>query len=104
MSLTLTLTIGCIIGAIIHLLVKINSINKKLCTTSYKEVFKEYWKRDWSTFLVAIGGIIGIVFVGMEWLKVEDTDKVPASLYEILQYKIVQFGIVTGKQIGRAHV
>lgn len=79
------------LGIFLHLLVKVNQINKKLSTVNYKMVFQQYWKTDWTVVLLSIVAVITAIFISNEWLNIKDSDKTPGNLYEILQFKIVQF-------------
>lgn len=87
-------------GIFLHVLVKVNSINKKLATENYRSVFAQYWKTDWTVFILSLVAVGAAVFISSEWLNIKDTDKTPSSIAEIFQYKVVQFIKTTFVVIG----
>jgi len=91
MDINVILTVGGLIGALIHIIVKVADINKRLATTNYRQVFYEYWKTDWPSFLLSLAVIAGVVFISSEWLNIKETDNIPVTFSEMLQAKIAQF-------------
>lgn len=80
-----------LLGVLLHVLYKVGQINKRLCTVNYKQIFAEYWKTDWVSVILSIVTVVIAVFLSNEWLNLKDTDKVPTSISEIIQYKLVLF-------------
>lgn len=91
MNIHLTIAIGCSLGAFVHTLVKVRAINKRLNTVNYRQVFAEYWKTDWPSFLISMV-VIGIaVFISNEYLGVKETTEEPRTVSELFQLKINEF-------------
>jgi hypothetical protein len=91
MNIYLQIIIGGFFGILLHTLVKVGGINKRLNTVNYGEVFSEYWKTDWVTVLLSITVVAAATFISSEWLNLKETDKTPTTVNEILQYKLNQF-------------
>lgn len=80
-----------LLGVLLHVLYKVQQINKRLCTVNYKQIFSEYWKTDWVSVVMSVVVVFVAVFLSNEWLNLKETDKVPTSIGEIIQYKLVLF-------------
>lgn len=88
MNIHLAIAIGCSLGAFVHTLVKVRAINNRLNTVNYKQVFLEYWRTDWPSFLISMV-VIGIaVFVSSEYLGVKGDLENPKTITELFQLKV----------------
>jgi hypothetical protein len=87
----LIMFVGGLLGIFLHSLVKIRAINKRLPSENYKSVFVEYWKFEWASIILSVIAVLTAMFISSEYLNIKETDKSPAGIYELLQYRVAQF-------------
>lgn len=91
MNTYFVMLIGGFLGIFLHSLVKVRGINRRLPSENYKSVFVQYWSSEWASVGVSVIAILTAMFISNEYLNIKDTDKTPANITEILQYKIATF-------------
>ncbi len=91
MNTYIVMFIGGFLGIFLHSLMKVRGINRRLPSENYKSVFIEYWKSEWASIGVSVIAVVTAMFISSEYLNIKDTDKTPANITEILQYKIATF-------------
>lgn len=52
-----------ILGVLIHVLVKIKSMNKRLDSETYHSIWKAYWQYDFISVILSCVGVITFVFI-----------------------------------------
>ena len=87
----LIMFIGGLLGIFLHSLVKIRGINKRLPNENYKSVFVAYWQSEWVSVIISVVTVLTAMFISSEYLDINEHDKTPGNIYEILQYKVATF-------------
>ena len=83
--------VGGLLGIFLHSLVKVRQINRRLSTETYRSVFAEYWRSDWSTVLLSFAAVITAMFISTEFLDIKEDTPTPGNIAQLLQYKIATF-------------
>lgn len=87
-----------IFGILIHAFIKISKINKSLQYTNYKDVFKQYFKIEWTTLALSLIVVSASVFVADEILTSDEKDV--TKILPMLMYNVSQFIKITFIAIG----
>jgi len=87
----LIMFVGGLLGIFLHSLVKIRGINKRLPNENYKSVFISYWKGEWISVIISVVTVLTAMFISSEYLQLNNDEKTPGNIYEILQYKVATF-------------
>lgn len=86
----LTMIGGGLIGILLHILIVIKGIKKRMPVFSYRDVFEEYWKTEWLSLLFSFVSFFGLLYVASEFI---DLKKIDNSLSEPLPERLLHFRI-----------
>jgi len=87
------------LGIILHSLVKIQTINKKMSSQTFKSVFEAYFQSDFISLLISAFAILTAIFIISEWLHGNETGT-PGNIGKIVEYKIANYIKTTFVVIG----
>jgi hypothetical protein len=87
------ISIGGMIGIILHALRSMAAINKRNKYVNFRMVFDEYWKTDWFSLIVSFFSFIALVYVSSEFINYQDVTGVPPDPKADLKDKLIHFQI-----------
>lgn len=88
----LLISIGGLIGIVLHALRSMSMINKRNSHVNFKQVFYEYWKTDWFSLIVSFFCFVAIVYCSSEFINYTDVTGVNEP-HQDLKDKLVHFQI-----------
>ena len=92
------MTFGGLLGIMLHSLVSVRSINKRVPNANFKMIFKEYWANEWMSIASSVFCFAVLLFVASEFVNLEkvDTPDYTESLKDrLVHFKLSQFIKVT---------
>ncbi len=71
----LLITIGGLLGVILHVFVTMQTINKATPLTDFHAVWRQYWKSDYWSLVISVLVFIIYVFTLSEWIDMNNLEK-----------------------------
>jgi hypothetical protein len=90
----ITMTIGGMLGIVLHTFKVIRDINKRNVNVNFRMVFLEYWKTDYLSLTVSILCFATMLFVASEFIDlnhVEISDPKQPLSERLMHFKIANF-------------
>ena len=68
------MSIGGFLGIVLHLFVTMQTINKNTTGVLFKDVWTQYWKTDYLSFIISVLSFFILLFVMSEWIDLNNLD------------------------------
>jgi hypothetical protein len=94
MNIYIIITVGGLIGILLHSLKKVNEINKGFSNTTFKIVFVEFWKHDKLSLLTSAVCFGALLFISSEFVnlnQLESVDNTHSLKERLFNFKLAGF-------------
>lgn len=93
MSIYLIMAFGGLIGIILHALIVIRNINKRINAVNFKTVFDEYMKTEWLSLLFSFVAFGALLYVASEFVDLKKLDNYTTAPLKdrLVNFRIANF-------------
>lgn len=89
------------LGVLIMAFVKMNDLNKRSETTTFKSVLSEFIRREWPSYGLSLSIILTTALTHDEWLKIFKSGKIPGGDFFDVVGGYVKLSMVAWGAIGQ---